>query len=880
MQFDFKFSIITAFYNTQNYIKESIDSLINQTFDFRNNVQLILIDDGSTDESKNIALSYQEQFPDNIIVLDNDDKNPSSSRNLGLKHATGEYINFLDSDDKLSSNALEVINNYFNNNPSVNIASIPLILLGSDEEHTLAEKYDYNHLIDVYEDYAYPQLSISSCFIKKDILDNYSFDERLMVREDALLINKILIDEGKYALIKDAEYYFRIRTDESALTDTIKSQKAFFSDKIIYFYKQLIDYSIDKKGFLPDFIKYVLAYDASFFFKVPTSTVLTRSEYNEFRNLLQEALSYVDDEFIITHKFIPEIVKSLLIYLKNNEFHIDVDYNKVSLKSNDYIINELHNELLIVDVVEIIENSLNFSTYFTSCCDYKYFTMEAVKVKSDGTEEVYEGKFFDYPTTNRYPQESVGVCWKFDYCVDFKIPIAKDEVSRIYFKLIYDEDGKHAVMRNPLQFQNYDAGLSKVCNYLIKNNQMVIYNRGDESFYLQPYSFVKSAKLEVISILKMIKDHNGSTLPGIFYHLLYLFLYPFMRNKRIWLFQDRVDIADDNAKHLFRYAVKQDDDIKKYFVIRKDCEDFNEMKKIDKNIVPLGSFKNKFLYLFAEKMISSHVNHSWLNPFFNPKRPYFNGFLTVEKCFLQHGVIKDDLSSWLRKFFQNLHLFLTSSDYEMDSILGDTYNYDDEVVQAFGLPRHDYLKFGVAKKEILFSPTWRKHLINRQAFEKSEYYYRLNSFLNNERLLNAIKDKGYKLVFKPHYDLEPFLDLFTLDGEVIEVNTHDSYQTIFNNSAVMITDYSSVFFDFSFLKKPVIYYHAGNDYHYDEGYFSYEEMGFGDVIDNEEDLVDKIIGYMDNDCEMEEKYKKRVDKFFKYTDQKNCSRVYNWLYQH
>ena len=57
-------------------------------------------------------------------------------------------------------------------------------------------------------------------------------------------------------------------------------------------------------------------------------------------------------------------------------------------------------------------------------------------------------------------------------------------------------------------------------------------------------------------------------------------------------------------------------------------------------------------------------------------------------------------------------------------------------------------------------------------------------------------------------------------------------------------------------------------------------MGFGDVIDNEEDLVDKIIEYIDNGCEMEDKYKKRVDKFFKYTDQKNCSRVYNWLYQH
>ena len=120
---------------------------------------------------------------------------------------------------------------------------------------------------------------------------------------------------------------------------------------------------------------------------------------------------------------------------------------------------------------------------------------------------------------------------------------------------------------------------------------------------MRRYSFFKSAKLEVISILKMIKDHNSSMLRGIFYHLLYLFMYPFMRGKRIWLFQDRVDIADDNAKHLFSYAIKQDDDIKKYYVISKDCDDFSEMKKIDKNIVPLRSFKNRFLYLFAEKII-------------------------------------------------------------------------------------------------------------------------------------------------------------------------------------------------------------------------------------------------------------------------------------
>ena len=873
---DYKFSIITAFFNTELYIRECIESVINQTLDFKENIQFILIDDGSSDDSSSIAHEYQEKYPDNIIILEKENGGPSSARNLGLKYATGEFINFLDSDDKLELNALETVLKYFGRY-DVNIISIPLIFLGFDEEHPLSPKFNQNKVVNVYDDYTYPQLHISSCFIKRETFADSTFDESLNVCEDALLINKLLLSQERYALINDTTYYYRKRPDESSMLDTIKSQKEYFTPKVINFYRNLIDYSIETKGFLPDFIKYVIAYDVQHFFRLPSSTVLSKSEYFEFRNVLQDALAYVDDEIIIDHKFIPDTVKSMIIYLKNDEFHIDVESDKVFLKSNDYTIDALHDELMVLDIVEIIENNLNLSTYFTSSCDYQFFRMEAVKVNADGSKEVYEGKSFDYPTTNRFPVESIGLCWKFDYCVDFTIPITNGEVSRVYFKLIYDENGNHAEMHNPLQFQNYDDGLSKVSNYLIKNDEMVIYSPKDESLHLQPYSFFESLKLEVISILKMIKDHNSSMWSGIFYHLLYLFMYPFMRGKRIWLFQDRVDIADDNAKHLFSYAVKQEDNIKKYFVISKDCEDFAEMKKIDNNIVPLGSFKNKFLYLFAEKMISSHVNHSWLNPFFNPKIPYFNGLLTLEKCFLQHGVIKDDLSDWLRKYFQNLHLFLTSSDYERDSILGDTYNYSPEVVQAFGLPRHDNLKFGESKKEILFSPTWRKYLINRQAFEKSEYYYRLNSFLNNERLLKAIKDRGYKLVFKPHYDLEPFLDLFTIDEDVIEVNTHDSYQAIFNNSAVMITDYSSVFFDFSFLKKPVIYYHEGNDYHYGEGYFSYEEMGFGDVIDNEEALVDKIIEYMDNGCEMEDKYKQRVDKFFKYTDQKNCVRVYNWL---
>ena len=98
---------------------------------------------------------------------------------------------------------------------------------------------------------------------------------------------------------------------------------------------------------------------------------------------------------------------------------------------------------------------------------------------------------------------------------------------------------------------------------------------------------------------------------------------------------------------------------------------------------------------------------------------------------------------------------------------------------------------------------------------------------------------------------------------------------------MIITDYSSIAFDFAYLKKPVIYYHYAKEYHFDleESYFDYKTMGFGEVIKKEDDLIKLIKDYLDNDCKMKEVYKKRVDEFYKYNDQNNSKRVYNWIYE-
>jgi glycosyltransferase involved in cell wall biosynthesis len=92
-------SIVTPFLNAQRFIEESIESVLAQTYD---QWELLLVDDGSTDDSPSIALGYANAYPEKIRYLAHEGRQnngASASRNLGARHATGEYLAFLDADD-------------------------------------------------------------------------------------------------------------------------------------------------------------------------------------------------------------------------------------------------------------------------------------------------------------------------------------------------------------------------------------------------------------------------------------------------------------------------------------------------------------------------------------------------------------------------------------------------------------------------------------------------------------------------------------------------------------------------------------------------------------------------------------------------------------
>lgn len=572
--------------------------------------------------------------------------------------------------------------------------------------------------------------------------------------------------------------------------------------------------------------------------------------------------------------------KGFSLYLENKDFHVEIKKNKVFLKTGDYVINKLHNHRIYFDVVDIKEDFINFTGTFTSCCYPENISIQAIKKSKDGSEEIFIAKYLDYGP--RSVKKYLSIDWEYTYSFDVKIPINHSEESKISFRVVYKENDKEVIMHNKIVF-THKAQLSNFNPYLIKNSRILKFK--GKTFYTFPYSFFSFFKNELGTIKNILFSKEKFVFHAVLFRLIYLITYYFMKNQEIWLFNDRPLYADDNGKYLFIYSIMQNDKIKrnskeykikKYYVLDKNSKDFEDMEKLSPNILKFGSFKHKFLYMFAEKIITSHLAESFFNPFLGKNLRFYSGIINSNRYFLQHGVTMGDVSKLINKRLKFISLFSTISDMERNSIINGYYHFDEDIIQTLGFPRYDTLENKDLKKQILVIPTWRMNIKTKEELLNSEYFLRLNNLLNNKKLLDFISENDYKIVFRPHPEVIEYIDLFEFDDKVI-ISQNESYQKLFNESSLLITDYSSVFFDFAYLKKPVIYYQYADEYHYDKGYFDFKTNGFGDLIDNEEDLINRIIEYIENDCKMENKYKERVDNFFKFRDQNNCKRVYDWI---
>ena len=115
------------------------------------------------------------------------------------------------------------------------------------------------------------------------------------------------------------------------------------------------------------------------------------------------------------------------------------------------------------------------------------------------------------------------------------------------------------------------------------------------------------------------------------------------------------------------------------------------------------------------------------------------------------------------------------------------------------------------------------------------------------------------------------------DAVVLADFAHYDVQNLLKESKLLITDYSSVFFDVAYMGKPCVYYQFDREKfyssHYQKGYFDYDTMGFGEVALSHEELIDVVVRYIQTGFWVKDEYKGRTDSFFPVRDQNNCKRI-------
>lgn len=866
-----------AIYNVEEYLEEAIKSVVNQTLSFEKHVQLILVNDGSPDNSERICLKYQQKYPNNVVYVKKENGGVSSARNEGLKHVQGKYVNFLDPDDKLSENTLHEVFVFFEKNyEEIDITAIPLFFFeGRNGQHSLNNKFNKKtRVINILDEYDKIQLSSSSTFIKEKELRKYTFNENMRYAEDAELLNKIILGKCALGVVDTAKYFYRKRKDNSSAVQNGENRREWYTNYLKTFSQATINYSISVMGYVPKYIQYMVMYDLQWRLNVEkfNSDVLNDEEQKEFVEVLKSVLLYIDDEIIMQQRSLNIHRKIFALRLKYNESkqlyrHVFLKDN-VLLFFNQTLIDSLVKQDALITLLEIKRDKLYIEGQFGSL-----FNQFNIVIKKG--EESYPVNKIDRSHHNIY---SLGQVVQEYYGFQTEIPL-NDIIDSVKIRIFVEINNVQVPIK--LKFTRFSKLSNEFGNSYYSNHNYCI-REEDHSLVINKTSMIDKIYRELKFLKELYKSKGIGSKKAILARMAYNLGKIYFRNKKIWLIMDRQDKADDNAEHLFKYALKKNDNIKKYFVIKKDSKDYKRLLKLGP-VIPFGSYKHKLWHLLADKIISSHHEEQLNNPFLSLEK-YYRDIMDFDFIFLQHGITKDDVSPWLNKYKKNFKMFVTSAYKEYESIINGSYGYNKLEVKLTGFPRFDGLENN-DKGQVLIMPTWRMSLVKEknmhtgkrpynETFKDSIYFKMYNKLINDDRLIAAAKEKGYNIIFYPHPEISQQIIDFDRNDYIKFADFNTRYQSLFNESSMLITDYSSVAFDVAYLKKPVLYFHFDKN-HYGDGYFNYETMGFGEICYDYECLINQVVEYINNNCRMKDKYIKRVENFYAFTDKNNCQRVYN-----
>lgn len=245
-----KVSVIVPVYNGKKYINKCVNSILRQTF---KDIEIILVDDGSTDNTLDILREYEKKFP-NVKVISSINLGAGGARNIGLDASHGEYILFVDADDFLREDMIEVLYK----NAVSNDADIVRCGRCTYFENIKLDSYnssyynEYKKIINPKKekDYVFNEMpTVWNKLIRRNLFDDIRFREHLKW-EDGPVIRPITAKANKIVFLYDRMYMYRINLNNTTIRDFL-----YPTEKVLDVFTGLDDlkYNFKKIGLYSEF---------------------------------------------------------------------------------------------------------------------------------------------------------------------------------------------------------------------------------------------------------------------------------------------------------------------------------------------------------------------------------------------------------------------------------------------------------------------------------------------------------------------------------------------------------------------------------------------------------------------------------------------------
>lgn len=353
--------------------------------------------------------------------------------------------------------------------------------------------------------------------------------------------------------------------------------------------------------------------------------------------------------------------------------------------------------------------------------------------------------------------------------------------------------------------------------------------------------------------------------------------------KKVWLIGENLGKSyQDNGYAFYRKA--KENNIPDKFMFVYDPEYIPDSVEITRNMVKMDSLRHLIAYFSSELLIVSHGIRDVLPGYYHDKMSQNN----VGIYYLQHGVTAmKRLGFTGNSYSGNIRKLVVSSKNEKN-IFQEKMMFDEKQLTVTGMVRYDYLtdlKKEQNQKIVFVMPTWREWIQETDgAFENSEFNRQYQRLLYDKKLNHLLKESGILMMVLPHIEIRlKYGHLFNSNqSNIVIVDTKkESIAELIRKSDMLITDYSSVAFDFAYLGKKVIFFQFDIDQylHHRGSYINMYEDLFGPVVYDYNGLISEIDSSIRNNLINEEIYQVNVKKYFEFRDKDNFKRNYETILQ-